>query len=173
MSWIIMPSSTSPLLDFTTPLAPPSATPFSFCARAGETMRVVQSTSAVVKISRSIVFPMAFSCSAAAVTVIGRRAIRIPTTFLPQIAHEVVDIRLLQGVFVGGHTWPALANFLLHRVVVDGLAGKQGRTLEQPGELRDVLGEFVVAKPTFVIKNFLTALRSARGGFLELVDLQG
>src|SRR5256885_392560 len=121
-----MPSSNSPLLDFTTPRAPPRVTPFSFCARAGNAMTAMQSTSAMTEISRSIVVRMAFSCSAAAIAGIGRGTLRVPTTFLPQIAHEVVDIRLSQRVFVSRHARPAVADLFFHRNVIDGLARKQG-----------------------------------------------
>src|SRR5215472_7505324 len=137
-----MPSSNSPLFDFTTPRAPPSKALVSFCAQANEPISAKQST---IGMNRSIMVRMAFSCSAAAVARIGRRAIRVPTTFLPQIAHQVFDIRFLQGLFVGGHPRPALANFSFHGVVVNRFPRKQSGTLEQPGELRDILGELVVA----------------------------
>src|SRR2546421_1356914 len=135
-----MPSSSSPLLDFTTPRAPPKVTAFSLCAHAGDTSAAMHAMRAMIAIGRPTIPCMAFSSLAGAVARVWRRAVRVPTAFLPQIAHEIVHIGVPQGVFVCRHARSAIANLFLHSLVRDRLARKQRGTLEKPGELRNVLG---------------------------------
>ena len=103
---------------------------------------------------------------------VGRGAVRVPAAFLPQIAHEIVQVRFAQGIFVGGHPRSAVADLRLHGVVVHRLAGDQCGALVKAGEPRNVLGELVVAEPAFVIVDLAPALRAALGGLPEFENLQ-
>src|SRR5215831_12585988 len=80
--------------------------------------------------------------------------------------------RLAERVFVGRHPGTAVADTVLHVVVVHRQAGQQHAALVQPGELWGVLGEFVVAEPALVIEDFTPALRPAWRGLAELVGLK-
>src|SRR5689334_5051456 len=119
----------------------------------------------------SAISPLLFSI--AAIARIGRRAIRIPAALFLQIAHEVVQIGLVQRVSVGRHPGPAIANLVLDPVFTRGTSGKQGRPLEHALERRRALGELVMAEPAFVIEDFAASFRAAISGLLEFIDRFG
>src|SRR5262249_7373827 len=112
------------------------------------------------------------SLSARPIVGIGRRAVRIPAAFLPQIAHEIAQVGFAQDVFVRGHARSTVADFRLDGVVVDLLAGDEICMLIKPGELGNVLGVLVVTEPALVIEDFLPALGSALRSFAEFINLQ-
>src|SRR5216684_2886049 len=125
MSCTMMPSSSSPLADFTTPWGPP-------VKRAGSAFAIV--------IANENVHP------------------RIATS------------RTAARVFVSRHPGAAVADAVLYVVVVDRQSGQQRAALVEPGELRGVLGEFVVTETALVIEDFTPAFRPALGGFAKLVS---
>src|SRR5262245_47344432 len=121
----MIPSSSSPFADLTTPCGPPPSSCAAVCACAEGEGRRKDASNAVGKSPpppRPMQATMVSSVSAHPIARIERGCIGIPAAFLPQIAHEVVQIRIAQGVLVRRHAGAAVANFLLHRVVVHALA---------------------------------------------------
>src|SRR6185312_13780872 len=110
---------------------------------------------------------------AAAIVRIGWRAVGIPTAFLLQITDEVVQVGLVEGVFVGSHARPAIADLVLDAVFVGPTPREQSGSLEDALEGRCALGELIMAEPAFVIENFPSPIRPAVSGFLELIDRFG
>src|SRR5262249_22704442 len=169
----MIPSSSAPFADLTTPCGRPKSCATLCACAACASRRKAASNAAGESIPqpRPMLATMVSSVSAHPIARSERGGIGIPAALLPQVAHAVVQIRIAQGVLVGRHAGAAVADFLLHRVVVDALAGQQVGLLIEALELRDALHEFVVAKPAFVIKNFLSSFRPARRRLPEFIDL--
>src|SRR5258708_37378630 len=123
----MIPSSSAPFADLTTPCGPPkSCATLCACATCAS-RRKAASNAAGESIPRPRPMPatMVSSVSAHPIARIERGCIGIPAALLPQVAHEVVQIRIVQGVLVGRHAGAAVADLLLHRVAVHALAGHQ------------------------------------------------
>src|SRR5262249_51901252 len=122
----MIPSSSSPFADLTTPCGPPSNWA-AVCACAACESKRKEASNAVSETtprSRPMQVTMVPSVSAHPIARIERGCIGIPAALLPQIAHEVVQIRIAQRVLVRRHAGAAVANFLLHRVIIHALAGQ-------------------------------------------------
>src|SRR5215471_11057996 len=120
----MIPPSSSPFADLTTPCGPPSSC-VALCAwAASESRRKDASTTAGESSPRPCPMQATMVCSVSAhpVARIERGCIGIPAALLPQVAHEIVQIRIVQGVLVRRHAGAAVADFLLHGVVVHALA---------------------------------------------------
>src|SRR5262249_18896444 len=152
---------------------PPSSGLCAFAAAGAS-----QSAQASAIVSATILPPcptptvIVASRSACAIAGIGGRTVGIPAASLAQVAYEITQIRFVQGVSVGGHSRPAVSNLVRHAVVADRRSRDQCCALIKSGELRDVLGELVMAEPALVIEDFLPALGPALGTFSEFIDLQ-
>src|SRR5258708_14232063 len=170
----MIPSRSGAFADLTAAWGPPKSCATLCACAACASRRKAASNAAGESIPRPRPMPatMVSSVSAHPIARIERGCIGIPAALLPQVAHEVVQIRMAQGVLVGRHAGAAVADLLLHRVVVHALAGQQVGLLIEARELRDSLHEFVVAKPALVIKNFLPSLRPARSRLSQPIDLQ-
>src|SRR5262245_58105569 len=103
---------------------------------------------------------------------VGRRGVRVPTALLAQIAHEIVQVGIVQRIFVARHAGSALAQLLLHVGVVHGRPGQQGGALVEAFELGNVFGELVMAEPALVIVDLPATLGSARRRLPEFVDFK-
>src|SRR5207245_2613827 len=120
----MIPSSSAPFADLTTPCGPPRSCATLCACAACASRRKAASNAAGESIPRPRPMPatMVSSVSARRLARMWRGCIGIPAALLPQVAHEVVQIRIAQCVLVGGHAGAAVADFLLHGVVVHALA---------------------------------------------------
>src|SRR5260370_34829344 len=152
----MIPSSSAPFADLTTPCGPPRSCATLCACAACASRRKAGSNGAGESIPRPRLMPatMVSSVSANPIARIERGCIGIPAALLPQVAHEVVQIRMAQGVLVGRHAGAAVADLLLHRVVVHALAGQQVAVLIEARELRASLHELGAAKPARGVQTF-------------------
>src|SRR5262249_21614151 len=94
ISCTMMPSSRSPLADFTPPDGPPSSLLPACAGRAARQIVNATANSEPIVV-RGVA--MALSCSARVILRIGRGTVRIPAAPLPQIAHEIVQVGVAQN----------------------------------------------------------------------------
>src|SRR5690349_20273761 len=108
-----------------------------------------------------------------AVARIGRGAVGIPATVIVDIADQIVEIGVVQNIFVCCHTGTAVTDFILHAVLGRRPAGQQLLPLEYALQRRCAFRELVMAEPALVIENLPAAIRSVVRGFPEIVDRHG
>src|SRR5215831_9216804 len=114
----MIPSSSPPFADLTMPCGPPNSWAAVWACAACESKRKEASSA----VPRPMQANMISSLSTRPIARIERGCIGIPAALLPQVAHEIVQIRIVQGVLVRRHAGAAVANFLLHGVVIHALA---------------------------------------------------
>src|SRR5437660_313641 len=126
-----MPSSRSPLADFTRPCGPPSTTLPAAGACEGSTRGASEKTKAAIAHHEATCRPCSIrgaiglsinSRSVGAIARITRGTVGIPAALFPDVADEVVEIIVAQGVLVGRHGRPAVPDFFLHGGIVHRLA---------------------------------------------------
>src|SRR5947208_3625582 len=117
MSCTIMPCSGSPLDDFTTPFGPPRSL-WPLCACAGSATPS-ESAKAAIKAAVRWMRMVSSSFGWAAgdrflrrsllrdVARVGRRRVRVPAAFLSDEADQIVEVGVLQRVFVARHAGAA------------------------------------------------------------------
>src|SRR5262249_37447625 len=122
----MIPSSSPPFADLTMPCGPPNSWAAVWAGAACESKRK-EASSAVSEMTPQKARPMQAnmisSVSTHPIARIERGCIGIPAALLPQVAHKVVQIRIVQCVLIRRHAGAAVANFFLYRVVIHTLAG--------------------------------------------------